>query len=54
MAYVGNPDQDCHIPKSLTGIVHTDAALAKLHLACSVTQEKSRPITTDLAFDNAV
>ena len=39
----------------VTHIVHTDAALANLPLACPVTQEKSLPVpTTDRAFDNDV
>jgi hypothetical protein len=39
----------------VTHIVHTHAALANLHLAGPVTQEKSLPVGTgDLAFDNDV
>jgi hypothetical protein len=37
----------------VTHIVHTHAALANLHLACPIAQEKSPPFDTDdLAFDN--
>ena len=39
----------------VTHIVHTDTALANLHAARPVTQEKSLPVpTSDLAFDNDV
>jgi hypothetical protein len=39
----------------VTHIVHTHAAVANLHVARPVTQEKSLPIpSTDLAFDNDV
>lgn len=48
-----NPAQDCQYPDIVTQIVHTDAALASLHLARPGTQEKSLPaMTRDLAFDN--
>jgi len=42
-------------PDIVTHIVHTDVALANLHRACPVMQEKSLPVlTSDLAFDNDV